>query len=120
MSTLSIEARLDNSAAAALVPAIEPALSREEWRSRAKIEGSDWQHILEAHLSVLEQIGAIESEPSSFELACLEADAAARKKPIDRKAARLRQLLDSDVSLEAVYRILNDAREADRQRGRRR
>jgi hypothetical protein len=48
----------------------------------------------------------------SFWLACERADAAAKKKPVDRKTARLRKLLDSNMSLEATYRIINDERSA--------
>jgi hypothetical protein len=46
----------------------------------------------------------------TFQLACERADAAARKRPIDRKTKRLRQIFGSNMSFEAIYRIVNSER----------
>jgi hypothetical protein len=42
-----------------------------------------------------------------FRAECERADAATKKRPIDRKTERLRNLLDSNWSLEAVCRAVN-------------
>jgi hypothetical protein len=46
----------------------------------------------------------------TFWLACDRADTAAKRRPIDRKAERLRRLLASDWSLDAVWRAVNEVK----------
>jgi hypothetical protein len=54
--------------------------------------------------------GLFDDVTFSFRLACERADAAARKRPVDRKTAWRRQLLASNMSLDSLYRIINSER----------
>jgi hypothetical protein len=51
-----------------------PSHDREWWAGEARRLGTDWGGIVQAHLSMLAELGLIELAPSSFELACEEAD----------------------------------------------
>jgi len=77
-----------------------------------------WLAIASARLALFE-CGSLDIEEAcddlfdddwTFRLACDRADAAARKRPVDRKTERLRQLLGSNMSIEAIYRVVNSER----------
>jgi hypothetical protein len=79
-----------------------------------------WMDVAAARLALFE-CGEINMEEAceglfdddwTFQLACDRADAAAKKRPIDRKTERLRRLLASDSSLDAVWRAVNGAKAA--------
>jgi hypothetical protein len=73
-----------------------------------------WMAIASARLALFE-VGEIDLEQACDGLfdhwsSCVEAeraDAAARKRPIDKRIERLRRLLDSDMSLDGIWRAIN-------------
>jgi hypothetical protein len=79
-----------------------------------------WMDVAAARLALFES-GEIDMEEAceglfddgwTFRLACNRADEEAKKRPIDRKAERLRRLLASDWSLDAVWQAVNEAKAA--------
>ena len=77
-----------------------------------------WMAVAAARLALFE-CGTLDIEEAcdglfgddwTFRLACDRADAAAKKRPIDRKTERLRRLLAGDQSLDAVWRAVNEAK----------
>jgi hypothetical protein len=78
-----------------------------------------WMAVAAARLALFES-GEIDIEEAceglfddwTFRLACGRADATAKKRPIDRKTERLRRLLASDWSLDAVWRAVNETNAA--------
>jgi hypothetical protein len=88
------------------------------------VEGADsrltWMAVAAARLALFE-CGTLDIEEAceglfdddwTFRLACDRADAVAKKSPIDRKTERLRRLLASDQSLDALWRAVNEAKAA--------
>jgi hypothetical protein len=75
-----------------------------------------WMMIAAARVTLFES-GEIDIEEAcdglfdhwSFQSECERADAAAKKLPVDRKTERLRRLLASTWTLDAVYRAINGA-----------
>jgi hypothetical protein len=73
-----------------------------------------WMVIASARLALFE-VGEIDFEQACDGLFdhwsfCVEAelaDAAARKRPVDKRIERLRRLLDSDMSLDAIWHAVN-------------
>jgi hypothetical protein len=47
---------------------------RAWWAAEAARNGTDWAGVFETHLAVLAMLGLIELAPSTFEIACEEAD----------------------------------------------
>ena len=77
-----------------------------------------WMAVAAARLALFE-CGTLDIEEAceglfdddwTFRLACDRADEETKRRPIDRKAERLRRLLASDWSLDAVWRALNELR----------
>jgi hypothetical protein len=56
-----------------------PTHDREWWAKEAARVGSDWAGILATHFAALQQLGLVESEPSSFQIACERADRARKR-----------------------------------------
>jgi hypothetical protein len=73
-----------------------------------------WMAIASARLALFE-VGEIDLAQAcdglfdhwSFCVEAERADAAARKRPVDKRIERLRRLLDSDMSLEGIWRALD-------------
>jgi hypothetical protein len=59
---------------ASVVATPGPSLTREQWAEQSIRDHTDWDSLIADHLAVLQQLGLIEPAPSSFELACREAD----------------------------------------------
>lgn len=91
--------------AAAPITAINPRLA---WMAVASARPTLFE---DGEITIEEACdGLFDDVTFSFRLACERADAAARKRPVDRKTARARQLLASNMSLDSLYRIINSER----------
>jgi hypothetical protein len=82
-----------------------------------------WMAIAAARLTLFER-GEIEIEEAceglfgnwSIDTQYERADVEARKRPVDRRTAELRRLLDSTWSIDAIYRAVNNAAARGRER----
>jgi hypothetical protein len=98
-------------------PLLEAGRDLEWWIAERERVGTDWKSIL---LTLMRTTGIIspcdvcDREPCptpSFCQLCREADAkAAEHRRNDRRASRLRRLMDGDISLERAYAAMLEAR----------
>src|SRR5262245_11926091 len=64
-----------------------------------------WPEVIDLALDLLAFGGVIEG--STFARACRKADAAAKRRPVDRRTERPRRLMCDDVTLERAHHEIN-------------